>query len=84
MDSKVTRHSSLITSWSFQVCFYLVPRAFPMEIKNSIILGKSPGDEVDEDRRAGEFYVTIVYIRYSKMRKTDCINFSFINVHKRS
>ena len=22
-----------------------------MEIKNSIILGKSPGDEVDEDRR---------------------------------
>ena len=55
-----------------------------MEIKNSIILGKSPGDEVDEDRRAGKFYVTIVYIRYSKMRKTDCINFSFINVHKRS
>lgn len=55
-----------------------------MEIKNSIILGKSPGDEVDEDRRVGEFYVTIVYIRYSKMRKTDCINFSFINVHKRS
>ena len=51
MDSKATRHSSLITSWSFQVCFYLVPRAFPMEIKNSIILGKSPGDEVDEDRR---------------------------------
>ena len=52
------------TAWSFQVCFNLLPRAFPMEIKNSIILGKSPGDEVDEDRRAGELYVTIVYIRY--------------------
>lgn len=47
-----------------------------MEIKNSIILGKSPGDEVDEDRRAGELYVTIVYIRYSKKRKTDCIKLS--------